>query len=42
MALRLEAALGIDAGFWMRIQAAHDLWQARQNAPHRDIPRIAA
>lgn len=42
MALRLEAALGIDAGFWMRIQAAHELWIARQTHPTRDIPRIAA
>ena len=42
MALRLEAALGIDAGFWMRIQTAHDLWQARQNTQAHNIPRIAA
>ncbi|MHB8211511.1 MAG: HigA family addiction module antitoxin [Acidithiobacillus sp.] len=30
MALRLEAALGVEAGFWLRIQVAHDLWEARQ------------
>jgi len=42
MAPRLEATLGIEASFWMSIQAAHDRWQARQKAPHRDIPRIAA
>ncbi|MEW6765649.1 MAG: HigA family addiction module antitoxin [Pseudomonadota bacterium] len=42
MALRLEAALGVDAGFWLRMQAAHDLWVARQNTPAKDIPRLAA
>lgn len=34
MALRLEAWLGVEnggrAGFWLDMQAAYDLWQARQ------------
>ncbi|WP_298169894.1 HigA family addiction module antitoxin [Acidithiobacillus sp.] len=30
MALRLETALGIDAGFWLRMQVGYDLWEARQ------------
>ena len=42
MALRLEAALDIEASFWLRLQMAHDLWSARQHSPHRHITRIAA
>ena len=42
MALRLEAALGVEAGFWLRLQMAYDLWNARQRAPQRNITRIAA
>lgn len=42
MALRLEAALGVDAGFWLRMQAAHDLWVARQKTPPHDISRLVA
>jgi addiction module HigA family antidote len=28
MALRLEAALGVKADMWLRLQLKHDLWQA--------------
>lgn len=31
MALRLQDWLGIDALMWLRMQAAHDLWQAERN-----------
>ena len=30
MALRLQAALGVDADMWLRLQQKHDLWQASQ------------
>ena len=30
MALRLQDALGIDAGLLMRVQAAYEIWQASQ------------
>ena len=36
MALRLGAWLGNGAEVWLRMQAAYDLWQARQ----RPLPRI--
>jgi len=42
MALRLEASLGIEASFWLRLQMSHDLWNARQRAPQHNISRIAA
>lgn len=29
-ALDLEGALGVSAQFWVRLQAEHDLWVARQ------------
>ena len=41
MALRLEAALGTTAEMWLEMQAAYDLWQARQNARPK-VSRIAA
>ena len=41
MALRLEAALGTSAEMWVRMQADHDLWQARQQAKPK-VRRIAA
>ena len=41
MALRLEAALGTSAEMWVQMQAAHDLWQARQQGRPR-VRRIAA
>ncbi|NKD46220.1 HigA family addiction module antidote protein [Haematospirillum jordaniae] len=31
MALRLEAVIGVKADLWLRLQAAYDLAQARQN-----------
>jgi addiction module HigA family antidote len=32
-ALLFEAALGIEAGMWIRIQADYDMQMARQNKP---------
>ena len=37
MALRLEKALGGEADFWLRMQAAYDLAQARQHHARLDI-----
>jgi addiction module HigA family antidote len=43
MALRLGAWLGNGAEVWLRMQAAYDLWQARQRPQPRIKPaRIAA
>lgn len=42
MALRLEAALGVEAGFWLRMQVAYDLWEARQRGAARGVRNIAA
>ncbi|MBU2852211.1 HigA family addiction module antitoxin [Acidithiobacillus ferrivorans] len=42
MALRLEAALGVEAGFWLRTQVAYDLWEARQRGVARGVRNIAA
>ena len=43
MALRLEKALGTSAETWCRMQAAIDLWDARQNAAQfAAIKRVAA
>jgi len=36
-ALRLAALTGMDAGFWMGLQADHDLWHALRNA---DLSKI--
>lgn len=41
MALRLEAALGTSAEMWVQMQAAHDLWHARQQGRPK-VRRIAA
>lgn len=41
MALRLEAALGTSAEMWVQMQAARDLWQARQLGRPK-VRRIAA
>lgn len=41
MALRLEAALDTSAEMWVQMQAAHDLWQARQRGRPK-VRRIAA
>lgn len=41
MALRLAAALGTSADFWLRLQMQYDLWQAKQQAP-KGIQKLAA
>ena len=41
MALRLSQALGTSAEMWVSMQAAYDLWQARQK-PKPKVRRIAA
>jgi antitoxin HigA-1 len=38
MALRLEAGLGTNAEMWIGMQAAFDLWKARQ----RPKPKVAS
>jgi plasmid maintenance system antidote protein VapI len=40
MALRLEAALGGEAGFWLRMQAAYDLAQSRKRDVAAGIERF--
>ena len=42
MALRLEAALGIEAEFWLRMQMIFDLREARQKELVRGVRYIAA
>lgn len=41
-ALRLEAVLGIDAGTWMNLQAACDIWNAKRRKPARGLQRLEA
>ncbi len=41
MALRLSQALGTSAEMWVSMQAAYDLWQARQKRRPK-VRRIAA
>ncbi len=42
-ALRLERYFGMEARFWMNLQAAHDLSLARSSTSYKDIrPRRAA
>lgn len=41
-ALRLEAVLGVDATTWMNLQAACDIWEAKQAKPARGLRRLAA
>jgi addiction module HigA family antidote len=41
MALRLSQALGTSAEMWVSMQAAYDLWEARQR-PWPKVRRIAA
>lgn len=36
--LRLSEALGTTPGYWLRMQAAHDVWQAKTLA--KDRPKI--
>ena len=40
MAIRFEHAFGSTANTWVRMQAAHDLAQARTNSDHASIERI--
>ncbi len=40
MAVRLEAALGSSAEFWLRMQEAHDLWGARKTVKLTGVKRI--
>jgi addiction module HigA family antidote len=40
MALRLEAALGGEADFWLRMQAAYDLAQSRKREVAAGITRF--
>ncbi|RCX11838.1 HigA family addiction module antitoxin [Extensimonas vulgaris] len=42
MDLRLSEALGTTPGFWLRMQAAHDLWQAQQRAAARPVVKRIA
>ncbi len=42
MAIRLEAALGVEAGFWLRMQVTYDLWEARQRGAAKGVRHIAA
>lgn len=39
-ALRLEAVLGIDAGTWMNLQAACDIFEANKVKPARGLHRL--
>ena len=39
-ALRLEQAFGMDAQFWLNLQLAWDLYQARHSVSAKDIARI--
>ncbi|WP_099590506.1 HigA family addiction module antitoxin [Leptospirillum ferriphilum] len=41
MALRLEAALGIEADFWLKLQLQRDLWVARKR-PTPQVTKITA
>ncbi len=40
MALRLEKALGGDADFWLRMQSAYDLAQARKHQGNITVSRL--
>ena len=42
MALRLSTALGTSADMWLGMQAAYDLWQARQRPQPRIKPFLKA
>ena len=44
MALRLSEAFGTEAGFWLRLQAQHDLRTAsrRKRAKVKPLPDVAA
>ncbi|MYC08132.1 MAG: HigA family addiction module antidote protein [Chloroflexi bacterium] len=42
MALRLSQAFGSTPETWLRLQMAHDLWQAREQAEQIKVERFAA
>lgn len=42
IAVRLGKLLGGGGGAWIRMQAAHDLWQAERNVDTSAIPTIRA
>lgn len=42
MAVRLEKAFGSEAGFWLRLQTAFDLAQARRNTSLNGIKRFVS
>ena len=42
MAIRLEKALGGTAEGWLRMQLGYDLAEARKNAAHIKVKRVAA
>src|SRR6202035_3509320 len=42
MAIRLEKAFGSTAETWLRMQLAHDLWQAQQRTGDVQITRFPA
>ncbi|MEQ1614715.1 MAG: hypothetical protein ABL904_18370 [Hyphomicrobiaceae bacterium] len=39
---RLEAVVGSSAEFWLNLQAAHDLWAARQLKAVTGLKRLVA
>ena len=41
MALRLSKAFGSSPETWLRMQVAHDLWQARDRADALTVERFA-
>jgi antitoxin HigA-1 len=41
MAVRLERAFGLEAGFWLRLQMSFDLAQTRKNGNLEKIKRFA-
>lgn len=41
MALRLEAVFGPTAETWLKLQAEHDLWVARQSLDLSGLTRVA-
>lgn len=42
MAIRLEMAFGSTAEHWLRMQAQHDLWHAKEKLKKLKIEKIAA
>ena len=42
MALRLSQAFGSTPETWLRLQMAHDLWQAREQAEQIKVERFTA